>query len=554
MFTLISCPAYGQTQPLEGKEGSIGIPFTLGNREPVQVTIHSAHYAVDRFEFNPAERFPTKEHKYLILKVSVQNAHQSQISWTRGAGRLRFTLVHDNGSRNILSRVIYVNKTLDELGFAIKPAQRVDGWVFFKMPYDQPAEKLIVQYLSEVPIARIDLSDHTLALPEWCRGREEYIAPAVVSGKSGIWYPKPWLDVALLGFKTSRNDPTGRSQALGNYVTANIAIRGVGREGISDQVSHFFVANLDFGDGVLSSPVIVTSSPLLLMDKPEGNRNLPPKGEVFLRRIVFKAPDNMTPQAMLITHRATGRGIRFAFESAEASIADLAEVERTWLFETATSDVRFISTSNDKQPLTQDEVDRFGRYLAVLNRRYSDLKGQDRQDFNVLLDRFLRFGTHSQPKHYHIFVAKPLTPAELKRMSSILEYLGKNGNLNGPQVVDLEALHRRWSEHGLAGTDEETLKQLGELVGALSQVVGKVAPEAFSKYLEYLEEGITQMIGGLAKGEENSYEQFRLQMGGLQGKKAFERYEQLAGGFPAGWVSRFYARYQLEMLRKTAGK
>ncbi len=143
---------------------------------------------------------------------------------------------------------------------------------------------------------------------------------------------------------------------------------------------------------------------------------------------------------------------------------------------------------------------------------------------------------------------KPLTANQANVLRAYLERVGKGEKLTALQATEMKDFLARLGKKGLEAEGEQRLQQLQSLLGAMSTAINR--PGAVGGALDAYKDGVGGIISGVKLAKENSYQQFKLAMGGKVGAEGKKRYEDsVKDGFPTEWVGYFWIRYQAEVLQ-----
>ena len=152
----------GTTQ-LAGGEGVIGKTYTLGKTQPLNFTLKSAEYTVSRINMGPNIYAPKADEKLLVLRFTVQNPKQNEVSLSYSSFKL--TVVDNKDVNHEFDSYIAREGTSDVLGINLKPAQKIEVYAVWPVPASGVTPKLIVARDQDSPVLRYDLRGKIKPLP-----------------------------------------------------------------------------------------------------------------------------------------------------------------------------------------------------------------------------------------------------------------------------------------------------------------------------------------------------------------------------------------------------
>jgi hypothetical protein len=188
----------GTTQ-LPGDFGKFGQTYTIGKYAPLNFTLTSARYTVDRFSVGNNVWTPKADEKLLVLKFTVHNPRpqETNLSWSS----FRFTAVDaQDTNREYIQAIVRTGQYGEGLNVNLKPAQKVECEVAILVAANGVTPKLIVQRDADAPVVRYDLRGKVDAVPA------PFLDPAATDGATtrnevpataGTYYPLAALDVKL---------------------------------------------------------------------------------------------------------------------------------------------------------------------------------------------------------------------------------------------------------------------------------------------------------------------------------------------------------------------
>ena len=186
------------TEQLPGDFGALGQTYTIGKREPLNVTLRSAAYSIEPFVSGTNCWVPRADEKVLYLRLTVHNPNPQDVSLHTSS--LKLTAVDQTDTNRIALDGMVREGTQEEVGVSLKPAQKLDVVMAILVPAAGVAPKLIVQREWGTPVIRYDLRARVAALPEYAADATDPKGASVRKqplAKPGTFYPVGVFDVRL---------------------------------------------------------------------------------------------------------------------------------------------------------------------------------------------------------------------------------------------------------------------------------------------------------------------------------------------------------------------
>jgi hypothetical protein len=138
----LSAPPLGMV-PMAGVDGKIGQTYTLGGDNPINFTLNSAEFTLERVTVGTYFYAPSADEKLLVLRYTIHNPnkHERSYDW----GTLAFTAVDMQNQNREYENTAGARQTGEALSVTLKPAQKVDGYTVIKVPAKGVIPKLIVK-------------------------------------------------------------------------------------------------------------------------------------------------------------------------------------------------------------------------------------------------------------------------------------------------------------------------------------------------------------------------------------------------------------------------
>jgi hypothetical protein len=167
----------GTTQ-LPGDFGKIGTTYTIGTRDPINFTLRSVEYSVERFVVGSNTYVPRANQKVMLLHYTVHNPNPRELSYYGSA--IRFTAVDARDENQQAVDVVVREGENEPLSMNLKPAQKIDVVAAIMVPAKGPVPKLIVERERNAPVIRYDLRGKATGL------KAPYADPADQSGETAL--------------------------------------------------------------------------------------------------------------------------------------------------------------------------------------------------------------------------------------------------------------------------------------------------------------------------------------------------------------------------------
>jgi hypothetical protein len=293
-------PAIKGANQMNGEEAKIGTTYTLGKTPPLNFTLTSAQFSVERVNIADYTHAPSADEKLLVLNFSVHNPNKEELNhnWST----VQFTVVD---AQNVNRE--YVNQVGDplnrqNLGIDLKPAQKANGYTVIKVPAKGPIPKLIVEYKdgSDKGVLRYDLRNQVKALtapfadPSDASG---VTALKVVSGEMGKFYPSGQWDIKLDKIEYA-SGPLGEWEAEEGkrFLVVHVTFKNASSSDLTYNFSTL-VPELTASDG----EKVDWNQGMLKTTRNEGaNGELKPGAE-YTARFLFQIPADLTGKTLTLS-------------------------------------------------------------------------------------------------------------------------------------------------------------------------------------------------------------------------------------------------------------
>lgn len=195
------------TNQMAGDDGKLGLTYTIGKQNPMNVTLTGAEFTVERFNCGGYALAPGKDEKLLILSYTVHNPNKEITHYD--SGTLKFTTVDQEDVNHEGSNLVTRREGTDALSFDLKPAQKIECRTAIIVPAKGTVPKLIVAHASGGAVLRYDLRPilKPLAAPFAGEGMD---ALSEIKANVGEYMPLMYYSAKYLsnGFQESRFGPT----------------------------------------------------------------------------------------------------------------------------------------------------------------------------------------------------------------------------------------------------------------------------------------------------------------------------------------------------------
>ena len=213
--------------PMAGVEGKIGQTYTLGTDNPINFTLNSAEYTLERVNIDTSSYAPNADEKLLLLRYTVHNPNKTERNYYWST--LTFTAVDAMNQNREFEQNVGSHETGEALNVNLKPAQKVEAYTVIKVPAKGVVPKLIVKPESG-GVIRYDLRGVAKPLTApFADPADKTGATALkeIPGQNGQYYPLQNFDIKVL--------ETGYADALG--------------ETVPEEGQKFFVATISMRNG-----------------------------------------------------------------------------------------------------------------------------------------------------------------------------------------------------------------------------------------------------------------------------------------------------------------
>lgn len=185
----------GTTQ-MAGDNGKLGVTYTIGQTDPVNITLLDARFSVGRLNIGIYSNAPEKDQKLLILTYTIQNPNKEETRYNRGT--LKFTAVDQEDENHVGVNDVRRKDAVEPLDIGLKPAQKIEVQTAIMVPAKGTVPKLIVEHRNGGPVLRYDLRPILKGLEAPFAGETPVDAKTEIEGVIDTYYPMMGYDVKYL--------------------------------------------------------------------------------------------------------------------------------------------------------------------------------------------------------------------------------------------------------------------------------------------------------------------------------------------------------------------
>lgn len=189
----------GTTQ-MAGDNGKVNVTYTIGQTQPVNITLLDARLSVERFPIGIYSHAPAKDEKLLILTYTIQNPNNEETRYN--SSTLKFTVVDQEDENHEFINEVRRKDGDERLDIGLKPAQKIEVQTAIVVPAKGTVPKLIVEHRNGGPVLRYDLRPFLKGLDAPYAGDSAFDARAEIEAKPDAYYPMMGFDVKFIGQET----------------------------------------------------------------------------------------------------------------------------------------------------------------------------------------------------------------------------------------------------------------------------------------------------------------------------------------------------------------
>ncbi len=205
----------GTTQ-LSGENAQIGTTYTLGKVNPINITVNSIRYMVERVPIGTTVFAPKSGEKLLMITYTLHNPQKRDfgIAWST----LNFTVVDSNNTNRKYVQDVGMDTTHEKGYIALKPAQKAKFYTLITVPAKGEMPKLIIESGDHL-VLRYDLRGKVLPLSAPIadpNDKSGATALEEVPAQPNTFYPYGLFDLKLDSIELSDQPIHGRVPKKGN--------------------------------------------------------------------------------------------------------------------------------------------------------------------------------------------------------------------------------------------------------------------------------------------------------------------------------------------------
>ncbi len=316
------------TKQLPGDFGTLGATYTVGSRNPLNVTLVRAEYSIARLVHDRVLDgrglrgiVPPVDKKWLVLHYTVQNPNPTdfRLSWPV----LTFTAVGAD-DQNYKVESAHLRDTASDtpyptgksVSMSLKPAQKINLMCALLVPAEGEVPKLIIGRGQDeaAGVVRYDLRGVVGKLPAGVAGADGFTPKDAFPATIGTTYPWRMFDVAVQSAAFTDAPLFGKPAKDGRFFTVSLKVTPVGKT--SQLTGSAFNARLKTADGETLQPYNrIGSGILFFASRDEVYRLKPDVGDPQTVRMVFLVPGTASPATLSLTERSTADEFRpYVFE------------------------------------------------------------------------------------------------------------------------------------------------------------------------------------------------------------------------------------------------
>lgn len=218
----------GTTQ-LSGENALVGVTYTLGKANPINITLDKAEYSVEPVIFGRTAVWPKKNEKALVLHYTLHNPNRQdfRLTWST----LRIIAVDPKDRNWSAEQNLGMEATHEKCQMSLKPAQKTRVYACILVPAQGVIPKVIFQSGDDL-VLRYDLRGKVKPLPAPIADPADpsgATAHEVVPARMGAFYPMMGLHARIDSAAFTDESVNGRPPKAGNRY---LAIIGTARNNV----------------------------------------------------------------------------------------------------------------------------------------------------------------------------------------------------------------------------------------------------------------------------------------------------------------------------------
>ena len=188
----------GTTQ-LSGENAQLGVVYTLGKSDPMNITLRSAEYTVEPVRVGDQTYTASQDEKLLVLHMTYHNPQKNErfVRWDS----FGFTIVDPKDQNHDDLKDLGTEKDSATCSMSMKPSQKTDVFGVMVVPAAGEMPKLIIKGSDDL-VLRYDLHGKVKGLPELYADPADKTgatALAKITAKVGTYY-----SIGMFSFKLNK--------------------------------------------------------------------------------------------------------------------------------------------------------------------------------------------------------------------------------------------------------------------------------------------------------------------------------------------------------------
>lgn len=177
------------TQQLKGDQAKIGVAYTLGKRDPLNVTLKKVEYSVEPLRMGNTIISLSANEKFLILHYTLHNPNPRNRGLAWSTFDIQAIDAKDTNWRYVTD--VAMEGTGESCNMSLKPAQKTNVYTAIKVPASGEIPKIMFQ-TSDKLVLRYDIRGKAVGLPAPIADPADATkatALEAVPAEMGVFYP-----------------------------------------------------------------------------------------------------------------------------------------------------------------------------------------------------------------------------------------------------------------------------------------------------------------------------------------------------------------------------
>lgn len=142
------------TQQLKGDQAQLGVTYTLGKEDPINIAVSAMRYSVERISIGEHRYVPKADEKLLVIDFLFHNP-QKQERLVR-FDTVSFTAIDSKNANQEGARLVGVPGSNEDLSISLKPGQKKTAFTYVVVPAALSVPKLVIKSPDDL-VLRYDL-------------------------------------------------------------------------------------------------------------------------------------------------------------------------------------------------------------------------------------------------------------------------------------------------------------------------------------------------------------------------------------------------------------